>query len=249
MTVKLRSGQRPGDTDGYGARPPPGRRGRRQRDRVPPAQRRGAPQGRARLRPGREARRLARRAGDPHRRPAHAEEIRAAHEHTGAAAVMLARGALGNPWLFEQAPGPARARRPAATRSSTSSTGSWTAPSSTSAPTAPVATCASSTPGTPTASRPRKEVQAALQQSLAGGAEARRRAGRARVPSLKRPEPALYCPAPSSASAARIPRRVRGFSSARGSPNRTRANPCPRTSSSPPKASRSSRRSSRTCRP
>ena len=29
-------------------------------------------------------------------------EIRAAHEHTGAAAVMLARGALGYPWLFEQ---------------------------------------------------------------------------------------------------------------------------------------------------
>jgi tRNA-dihydrouridine synthase len=29
-------------------------------------------------------------------------EVRAAWEHTGAAAVMLARGALGNPWLFEQ---------------------------------------------------------------------------------------------------------------------------------------------------
>jgi nifR3 family TIM-barrel protein len=31
-----------------------------------------------------------------------AEAIRAAHERTGAAAVMLARGSLGNPWLFEQ---------------------------------------------------------------------------------------------------------------------------------------------------
>jgi tRNA-dihydrouridine synthase B len=31
-----------------------------------------------------------------------AETIRAAHEHTGAAAVLLARGSLGNPWLFEQ---------------------------------------------------------------------------------------------------------------------------------------------------
>jgi nifR3 family TIM-barrel protein len=31
-----------------------------------------------------------------------AEAVRAAHERTGAAAVMLARGALGNPWLFEQ---------------------------------------------------------------------------------------------------------------------------------------------------
>ncbi|MEA2297374.1 MAG: tRNA-dihydrouridine synthase [Solirubrobacteraceae bacterium] len=34
-----------------------------------------------------------------------AEAVRAAHEQTGAAAVMLARGALGNPWLFEQALG------------------------------------------------------------------------------------------------------------------------------------------------
>jgi tRNA-dihydrouridine synthase B len=30
------------------------------------------------------------------------EEIHAAYERTGAAAVMLARGSLGNPWLFEQ---------------------------------------------------------------------------------------------------------------------------------------------------
>jgi tRNA-dihydrouridine synthase B len=30
------------------------------------------------------------------------EAIRAAHERTGAAAMMLARGSLGNPWLFEQ---------------------------------------------------------------------------------------------------------------------------------------------------
>jgi tRNA-dihydrouridine synthase B len=31
-----------------------------------------------------------------------AEAVRAAHERTGAAAVMLARGSLGNPWLFER---------------------------------------------------------------------------------------------------------------------------------------------------
>ena len=31
-----------------------------------------------------------------------AEHVRCAFEYTGAAAVMLARGSLGNPWLFEQ---------------------------------------------------------------------------------------------------------------------------------------------------
>jgi tRNA-dihydrouridine synthase len=30
------------------------------------------------------------------------DSILAAHVHTGAAAVMLARGSLGNPWLFEE---------------------------------------------------------------------------------------------------------------------------------------------------
>jgi nifR3 family TIM-barrel protein len=30
------------------------------------------------------------------------EAVRAAYEHTGAAAVMLARGSMGNPWLFAQ---------------------------------------------------------------------------------------------------------------------------------------------------
>ena len=30
------------------------------------------------------------------------EAVREAYDQTGAAAVMLARGALGNPWLFEQ---------------------------------------------------------------------------------------------------------------------------------------------------
>ena len=31
-----------------------------------------------------------------------AEKARAAYEHTGAAAVLLARGSLGNPWIFEE---------------------------------------------------------------------------------------------------------------------------------------------------
>jgi tRNA-dihydrouridine synthase B len=42
-----------------------------------------------------------------------ADSVRAAYEHTGAAAVMLARGQLGNPWLFEQVLG-RRAGEPAA---------------------------------------------------------------------------------------------------------------------------------------
>jgi len=41
-----------------------------------------------------------------------ASAVRAAHERTGAAAVMLARGALGNPWLFEELLG-RRATEPA----------------------------------------------------------------------------------------------------------------------------------------
>ena len=39
------------------------------------------------------------------------EQIREAFDRTGAAAVMLARGALGNPWLFEQLLGPPRSER------------------------------------------------------------------------------------------------------------------------------------------
>ncbi len=76
-----------------------------------------------------------------------AASARAAFDGTGAAAVMLARGALGNPWLFAELLGgarPSRRRR----RSWPSSTGRSPAPSSTSAPSARRATCASSTPGT-----------------------------------------------------------------------------------------------------
>src|SRR4051794_30314965 len=76
-----------------------------------------------------------------------AEHIRRVFEDTGCAAVMLARGALGNPWLFEQVLG-ARGDEPAPRRSSRSGCGSSTGPPSTSASSARRATCASSIPGT-----------------------------------------------------------------------------------------------------
>jgi tRNA-dihydrouridine synthase len=102
VTVKLRSGQRPGETDGYdlahrlvaeagvaaiGFHP-----------RSAAVHHKGSPDYDL-------AARLVTSLGAPviltgglHTRA----EIEAAYERTGAAAVMLARGALGNPWLFEQ---------------------------------------------------------------------------------------------------------------------------------------------------
>ena len=155
VTVKLRSGQRPGETDGYdlahrlvheagvsaiGFHP-----------RSAAVHHKGTPDYDL-------AARLVqtpRRAGDPHRRAEHARRRCAPPTSApGAAAVMLARGSLGNPWLFGQVLGTRASDARRATRSWPSSTGSWTAPSSTSAPTAPGATCASSTPGTWTAWTP-----------------------------------------------------------------------------------------------
>jgi tRNA-dihydrouridine synthase B len=102
VTVKLRSGQRPGETDGYdlahrlvhdagvsaiGFHP-----------RSAAVHHKGTPDYDL-------AARLVETLDAPVlltgglRTP---EAIRAAHERTGAAAVMLARGSLGNPWLFEQ---------------------------------------------------------------------------------------------------------------------------------------------------
>ena len=52
-----------------------------------------------------------------------AEHIRWVFEHTGAEAVMLARGSLGNPWLFAQVLDERRRASRRARRSSTSSTG------------------------------------------------------------------------------------------------------------------------------
>ena len=123
VTVKLRSGQRPGDTDGYALAHRLVERGRRRGDRLPSAQRRGPPQGRARLRPRGEARRVAAGAGDPHRRPARprrgAGGLRAHRGRRGDARARLA----GQPVAVR---GAARADAPKTrppTRSSTSSTG------------------------------------------------------------------------------------------------------------------------------
>ena len=102
MTVKLRSGQRPGETDGYelahrliqeagvsaiGFHP-----------RSAAVHHKGTPDYDL-------AARLVESLGAPVILTgglSTAAAVAAAHERTGAAAVMLARGALGNPWLFSE---------------------------------------------------------------------------------------------------------------------------------------------------
>ncbi|MGZ6643077.1 MAG: tRNA dihydrouridine synthase [Solirubrobacteraceae bacterium] len=102
VTVKLRSGQRPGETDGYAL-------AHRLVDEAGVSAIGFHPRSAAVHHKGTPdydlAARLVASLGAPviltgglHT----AEQVRTAHEHTGAAAVMLARGALGNPWLFEQ---------------------------------------------------------------------------------------------------------------------------------------------------
>ncbi len=91
---------------GLRARAAPGRRGRRRGDRLPPALGADRPQGRSRLRAGARARR--RRSSAPmiiSGGLADAEAARRAYEVSGADAVMIARGSLGNPWIFEELTG------------------------------------------------------------------------------------------------------------------------------------------------
>ena len=76
-----------------------------------------------------------------------ARRVRSAHRLTGAAAVMLARGSLGNPWLFSRLLGRFE-REPTGKRSWMSCAGRSSGPPSISASSAPRATCASSIPGT-----------------------------------------------------------------------------------------------------
>jgi tRNA-dihydrouridine synthase B len=102
VTVKIRSGQRPGDRDGLSL-------ARRLVDEAGVAaiafHPRAAAVGHAGFPDHELSAELVRTLDAPviltggMRTPA---AIHAAYEQTGAAAVMLARGALGNPWLFEQ---------------------------------------------------------------------------------------------------------------------------------------------------
>ena len=162
---------------------------------------------------------------------------------------MLARGSLGNPWLFAQLLGAARRRADAATRSSPSSTGSMDrAVEHLGAPSAPARYLRKFYPWY--VEPPRRRASAMPQaapadarrstrrgpsdrrlRSLPSGGVAWRYTARARIAALT-----AATPAPSGA-----------FLSAR--PSDRDEPPCPRTSSSPPKASRSSRTSSRSCRP
>ena len=96
-----------------------------------------------------------------------AAEVRAAFEHTGAEAVMLARGAMGNPWLFSELLGDGRAT-PA--REEVLDELQWLMDrtSSTWAPIAPGASCARPTPGTWNVwarAHCGRELQEALQRS------------------------------------------------------------------------------------
>jgi tRNA-dihydrouridine synthase B len=102
VTVKLRSGQRPGETDGYDL-------AHRLVDEAGVAAIGFHPRSAAVHHKGMPDYALAARLVETLDAPViltgglrDRDAVLAAHEQTGAAAVMLARGSLGNPWLFEQ---------------------------------------------------------------------------------------------------------------------------------------------------
>ena len=100
VTVKLRSGQRPGETDGYDL-------AHRLVHQAGVSAIGFHPRSAAVHHKGRPDYELAARLVQTLDAPviltgglSTAQAVHAAHERTGAAAVMLARGSLGNPWLF-----------------------------------------------------------------------------------------------------------------------------------------------------
>jgi nifR3 family TIM-barrel protein len=102
VMVKLRSGQRPGETDGFGL-------AHRLVEEAGVAAIGFHPRSAAVHHKGEPDYDLAARLVESLPAPVilsgglrTAEAVAVAHERTGAAAVMLARGALGNPWLFAQ---------------------------------------------------------------------------------------------------------------------------------------------------
>jgi tRNA-dihydrouridine synthase len=102
VTVKLRSGQRPGETDGFD-------RAHRLVDEAGVAAIGFHPRSAAVHHKGTPDYDLAARLVETLAAPviltgglSDHDSVIAAYEHTGAAGVMLARGSLGNPWLFER---------------------------------------------------------------------------------------------------------------------------------------------------
>jgi tRNA-dihydrouridine synthase len=102
VTVKLRSGQKPGDTDGYDL-------AHRLVDEAGVSAIGFHPRSAAVHHKGVPDYDLAAKLVASLPAPViltgglrNRDSILKAHEHTGAAAVMLARGSLGNPWLFEE---------------------------------------------------------------------------------------------------------------------------------------------------